>query len=262
MAYRTELDVGSFGFRPLRSRERVSHLQWCVGRIWHMRRCRLAESRPVVRRRVPNTQVGAGVAAARGVNAGVNTAFGRHFRGLAGNKLGVTGEARPGIGAADRIGLFVGRPSQRWPKSVTVAAHSVGYSPGAEFWAPSTLGRRKILEVGGWRLGVDLGRLRSSQEVCWGVAAKRGRKKFRKRRMRFFFRVTRASGASDIGDGCGRGAGTAPRNGTALGRRAGRVWGVVLGARRPGLTGDFRPRRAKNVFLAFFTLRRVRRCAV
>ena len=129
-------------------------------------------------------------------------------------------------------------------------------------WAPSTFGRRIILEVGGWRLGVGLGRLRSSPDVCWRMAAKRGRKKFRRRRMRLFFRVTRASGASDIGDGCGRGAGTLPRNELALGRRAGRVRGVVWSAWHPSLTACLRPRRAKIVFWAFFTLRRVRRCAV
>ena len=192
----------------------------------------------------------------------MNTAFGRYFRAEFANKLGATGDTRAGVGTVGRIASMAEHHSQKCPKTVTTAAHSVGYRPGADFWAPSTFGRRIVLEVGGWRLGVGLGRLRSSPDVCWRMAAKRGRKKFRKRRMRLFFRVTRASGASDIGDGCGRGAGTRTKNELALGRRAGRVRGVVWSAWRPSLIGCFRPRRAKIVFWAFFTLRRVRRCAV
>ena len=165
-------------------------------------------------------------------------------------------------GSLGRIGSTAVWQSQGSSKTDQVGAQGVVDSARGAFWRCQRFGRRPAVGIGTRGLVSCPGGSATWYSIEKLTQAVSGQKKFRKRRMRFFFRVTRASGASDIGDGCGRGAGTAPRNGTALGRRAGRVWGVVLGARRPGLTGDFRPRRAKNVFLAFFTLRRVRRCAV
>ena len=48
-----------------------------------------------------------------------------------------------------------------------------------------------------WRCGAGLGAGQMSHEVCWGMASDWGRKKVRKRRMRFFKQVSRAFGARD-----------------------------------------------------------------
>ena len=104
------------------------------------------------------------------------------------------------MGMAGRIWVFVVRESLRWPETDSVAASTDRDSAGLHFELTCLLWTVRLVWVGGWRAGLGLRRVGSSQGMCWGMVSIRSdewTKNFAQKTYEVFFRVSRAYGARD-----------------------------------------------------------------